>query len=71
MSYYTVVSTKKNAVGLVKLFHVHCLSARFEKIPAQYRMATDRRYMVFVTNPGQTDIAFAEKCEKIISKFNQ
>lgn len=71
MSYHTVVSTKKTAVGLVKFFRVHCLLAKFEEIPAQYRIATDRRYMVFVLNPGQADPAFAERCEKIIAKYNQ
>ena len=45
--------------------------AKFEEIPAQYRIATDRRYMVFVLNPGQADPAFAERCEKIIAKYNQ
>lgn len=71
MSYHTVVSTKKAAVGLVKFFRVHCLLAKFEEIPAQYRIATNRRYMVFVLNPGQADPAFAERCEKIIAKYNQ
>ena len=71
MSYHTVVSTKKTAVGLVKFFRVHCLLAKFEEIPAQYRIATDRRYMVFVLNPGQADPAFAERCEKIIAKYNR
>lgn len=71
MSYHTVVSTKKTAVGLVKFFRVHCLLAKFEEIPAQYRIATNRRYMVFVLNPGQADPAFAERCEKIIAKYNQ
>lgn len=71
MSFHTVVSTKKNAVGLVKFFRAHCLLAKFEEIPAQYRIATDRRYMVFVLNPGQADPAFAERCEKIIAKYNR
>ena len=71
MSYHTVVSTKKTAVGLVRFFRVHCLLAKFEEIPAQYRIATNRRYMVFVLNPGQADPAFAERCEKIIAKYNQ
>jgi hypothetical protein len=71
MSFYTVVSTKKNAVGLVKFFSAHCLLAKFEEIPVQYRMATDRRYMVFVHNPGQADPVFTERCEKIVAKYNQ
>lgn len=71
MSYHTVVSTKKTAVGLVRFFRVHCPLAKFEEIPAQYRIATDRRYMVFVLNPGQADPAFAERCEKIIAKYNR
>ena len=71
MSYHTVVSTKKAAVGLVKTFRAHCLLARFEEIPIEYRIATDRRYMVFVLNPGQADADFTERCEKIIAKYNQ
>ena len=71
MSFVTVVATKKNAVGLVKFFRAHCLLARFEEIPVQYRMATDRRYTVFVYNPGQADPVFAERCEKIVAKYNQ
>ena len=71
MSFHTVVSTKKAAVGLVKFFKAHFLSARFEQIPAQYRIATERRYMVFVQNPGQADPVFAERCEKIVAKFNR
>lgn len=71
MSWYTVVSTKKAATGLVKLFRAYCLLARFEEIPAEYRIETNRRYMVFVLNPGYEDAAFAEKCERIIKKNNQ
>ena len=71
MSYHTVVSTKKTAVGLVKFFRVHCLLARFEEIPVQYRIETNRRYMVFVLNPGQADPVFSERCEKIIAKYNR
>ena len=56
------MATKKNAVGLVKFFRAHCLLARFEEIPVQYRIETNRRYMVFVLNPGQADPVFAERC---------
>ena len=70
MSFHTVVATKKNAVGLVKLFRSHCLLARFEEIPVEYRIETNRRYMVFVLNPGQADAEFSDRCEKIISKYN-
>lgn len=70
MSFHTVVATKKTAVGLVKVFRRHCLLARFEEIPVQYRIETNRRYMVFVLNPGQTDAEFSDRCEKIIAKFN-
>lgn len=71
MSFHTVVKNKKMAVGLVRTFRAHCLLARFEEIPTEYRIATDRRYMVFVMNPGQEDSDFAERCEKIIAKYNQ
>lgn len=71
MSFHTVVKNKKTAAGLVKFFRVHCLLAKFEEIPVQYRIATERRYMVFVLNPGQADPVFAERCEKIIAKYNR
>lgn len=71
MSFHTVVSTKKNAVGLVKFFRAHCLLSRYEEIPVQYQIGTNRRYMVFVLNPGQADPVFAERCEKIIAKYNK
>ena len=71
MSYTTVVPTKKAANGIVKFFRAHCLLARFEEIPADARIATNRRYMVFVLNPGQADPVFAERCERIVNKFNQ
>ena len=70
MSFYTVVATKKNAVGLVKLFRANCLSARFEKIPVEWRIETNRRYLLFVSNPGQADAKFFDRCEKIISEYN-
>lgn len=71
MSYTTVVSTKKAATGLIKVFRAHCLSARFEEIPVEYRIETNRRYMVFVLNPGQADVEFAERCDRIIAKSNK
>lgn len=71
MNYYTVTATKKNAIGLVKFFRAHCLLAKFEEIPEQYRIETNRRYMVFVLNPGQADPVFAERCEKIVAKYNR
>lgn len=71
MSFHTVVATKKTAVGLVKFFRAHCLLGKFEEIPVSARIETNRRYMVFVFNPGQPDADFAERCEKIIAKYNK
>ena len=71
MSFHKAVATKKTAVGLVKLFRAHGLLGKFEEIPIPVRIETNRRYMVFVLNPGQPDADFAERCEKIIAKYNQ
>ena len=70
MDWYTVVRNKKTASGLVKAFRNVCLLSAYEEIPVQYRIATDRRYFVKVLNPGQEYNAFAERCERIVAKFN-
>ena len=64
-SWYTTTATKKESHALMVQFRAAHLNTRMEEIPREYRIATERRYMVFVSNPKKDYAKFVKMCESI------